>query len=448
MMLRLGIVILVLMGWGCSSPQPESYEPDRRFSLEQVKDDLIQLGEGLQAHPAAGRLAGSDGWERRISGLIGEIAGPLSLLQCYYLAGRLVEPLSCGHTYPNLPAGFHEYGKNHHKHFPFELFFRADQAYVVTDYTEAGIIPLGSEIVSVNDEPMNTICGRMRTVITSDGPSAYKDAKMNRRNYGLFPGYPRFPEQYRVTYVAPGDSMKRTAVVEGRLPADIITVMKRLKPERWDHKAYDYEVIDSPKVAVITVRDFVVFPEEKYRRFLEAAFKRIRHEHINHMILDVRGNDGGDPARAAELLSYLADRRIIYFDRSVYGYRSLKKLLSLSSPGFRGQLYILMDAGCFSTTGHLLSLLKYHHIGVLVGEASGGSFSCYGCPKTITLANTGISVDVQRCVFRTEVSGFKPSRGVEPDIEVQPTIIDIVNGCDTVKQHVLDMIRADLSSSQ
>jgi C-terminal processing protease CtpA/Prc len=239
-----------------------------------------------------------------------------------------------------------------------------------------------------------------------------------------------------------------TANIEARFHDDIMDTKRRLESEPGSYHPYQFDLIDSLSTAVVTVRDFIGYPKGKFERFLEASFTTVQEKNITNLIVDLRGNDGGDPAYAAAVLSYLVSREIIYFKQSVYGYKPLKRPVRLSPLSFRGKLFVLMDGGCFSTTGHLLSLLKFHKFGVLVGEESGGSYRCYGCPKSYTLANTGINLDCQRCVFDTDVAGFAANQGVLPDIEAKPAIEDLAMGRDTVKQFTLDLIESKHSSIQ
>ena len=130
----------------------------------------------------------------------------------------------------------------------------------------------------------------------------------------------------------------------------------------------------------------------------------------------------------------------MYFEQWVPGYASLKKPLKPKEPQFRGKLYVLIDGECFSTTGHLLSLIKYHKLGVLVGEESGGSFYCYGCQTDITLPKTKIIFSYSQCTFQTKVTGFSTSTGIQPEIKIKSSIEDVISGKDAVMEYVLKLI--------
>jgi hypothetical protein len=108
---------------------------------------------------------------------------------------------------------------------------------------------------------------------------------------------------------------------------------------------------------------------------------------------------------------------------------------------FAGNKYFLIDGGCFSTTGHFLSIVKFHKLGMLIGEESGGSFACNDSSLRVTLPNTWIGVRIPMKTFSTAVTGFKKGRGIMPDHSVKPLLKDILSGEDTVLNYTLNLIK-------
>src|SRR5690606_18503564 len=97
---------------------------------------------------------------------------------------------------------------------------------------------------------------------------------------------------------------------------------------------------------------------------------------------------------------------------------------------FRGRLVTLIDGGVFSTNGHFVSLLKYHDIGTLVGEESGGSFTTTSNNLTTTLGRTGLRFSYATNTFTTAVNGLPPGRGIMPDVVSYARIEDMAVGHD------------------
>jgi hypothetical protein len=145
-------ILLVLLGICCSPPQNRTFDPNHRYDVIQIQEDLRQLRKILKKHPAMAQADISGRIEQVCTELFNNADKPMTLIEFYLLAGRMTDPLTCGHTYLSLPESFQEYAKNHLKHFPAKLFFQSGQAYLLNDFSTGSSIPAGSEILSVNGE--------------------------------------------------------------------------------------------------------------------------------------------------------------------------------------------------------------------------------------------------------------------------------------------------------
>jgi C-terminal processing protease CtpA/Prc len=105
---------------------------------------------------------------------------------------------------------------------------------------------------------------------------------------------------------------------------------------------------------------------------------------------------------------------------------------------FEGNIFILINGGGFSTTGHFTSVLQYHNIGTFVGVETGGTYTCNDASKEIKLDNTRIYVLSPRGTFAAAVEGFPDNRGIIPDVIIEPKVEDLVIGKDTELEYVLN----------
>jgi C-terminal processing protease CtpA/Prc len=107
---------------------------------------------------------------------------------------------------------------------------------------------------------------------------------------------------------------------------------------------------------------------------------------------------------------------------------------------FTGELFVLIDGGCFSSTGHLSALLKYHGAGIFIGVETGGSFACNDASEGYTLKHTGLRIGLPRMTFRVATRGLAKGRGILPDHEIEPTIDDLISGRDVVREKAVSLI--------
>ena len=113
-------------------------------------------------------------------------------------------------------------------------------------------------------------------------------------------------------------------------------------------------------------------------------------------------------------------------------------------PGYRGRVWVLQNGGSFSATGEFTSVLHHNYPdAVFVGEESGAGYygNVSGASVTLTLPNTGVRVTLPLMKYSSAVEGYTPvDRGLIPDIELEPSIEDVLVGHDTVLEYTLRMI--------
>lgn len=431
-----GLILITMFALSCER-EVEPIRPGDVFPAELLKEDFAEFTQAMrQNHPTMQNPQDARRVTNAFNFAQSRIDRDMSLPEFYILIRKASEALNCGHTRLWLSAGHWKGILHYEKLFPYRVFYRDDKAYIQCDYTDEKLISEGSEIISVNDKSMADIIAEFKSIIGSDGNNnTYKPAEMNRLSIGLFPGYIEFPDTYTIMYIPPDASTLATQKIAA-LPYETLKMRRNAAyPDEYPWPPYDFKIVDGVSAAVITISDFS--GEYDYRERLASSFGRIEDERIKNLIIDVRNNDGGDPCVASLLLNYIIDSAYTYFVGSVYGYGDLKERVDPISPNFDGNVYVLADGGSFSTTGHFLALIRFHNLGVIVGDTSGGGYICNGCYDEITLPNTKISVMYPRCRYATAVTGFDESRGIAPDAIITPTIEDILNDRDPALDYVM-----------
>lgn len=153
--------------------------------------------------------------------------------------------------------------------------------------------------------------------------------------------------------------------------------------------------------------------------FLQDFFAELREAGADRLIIDLRGNFGGYPGMARELLSYLTEREIPYFTRDT----KLPEVCGLSEMGgnilpkencFKGDITLLINGGCFSTSGHFAAVFKENHLGRILGSTTGGGAACTDFSADAVLENTGLRLHYSRALFAVQADESMRN-GVEPD---------------------------------
>ncbi|MEO8067653.1 MAG: S41 family peptidase [Flavobacteriales bacterium] len=167
---------------------------------------------------------------------------------------------------------------------------------------------------------------------------------------------------------------------------------------------------------------------------LRDAFARINERKAQHLVLDLRGNQGGDPALAKFLLAHLLDTTFTLVEQGPASGR-----VPPAAQPFAGKVYTLMDGGCFSATGMVLAQLQLHHRGPLIGEEAGGNRTVLsGSARTTMLTHSRIACTISRKTWQL-VQRTDDGHGVRPTDRIAPSPADRIAGRDEVLNTALRM---------
>ncbi len=173
---------------------------------------------------------------------------------------------------------------------------------------------------------------------------------------------------------------------------------------------------------------------------------QLRVEIIVKLIIDLRGNFGGNPQMSKTLLSYLVSEQSKYFSDNL---PFLQKILGFSDPiipaenRFKGETIFITDGANFSTAAHFTAMVKYHKLGTLIGSETGGSYVCTDSSKDIVLENTRMRLHYSTLVYELEVEGLPKNTGITPDIYINQNISDILRIKDLHIERAKEQLEVD-----
>jgi C-terminal processing protease CtpA/Prc len=196
---------------------------------------------------------------------------------------------------------------------------------------------------------------------------------------------------------------------------------------------------------LLTINSFGYYGEvPMFKSFIDSVFQVIDQKGIDHLIMDLRGNGGGDPFCSSYLWGYLQHEPVPYFEDHYGKYDTLANNIPQPANHYQGKLYTLIDGLCFSTTGHFCGLLKYHQVGKFVGSETGATYTCTGNATYPALDETGIMVGTARVMrYTAAVKDMDTRRGIIPDYPVESTQKDLISGRDAVLEYALSLTSED-----
>ncbi len=444
-LIMLIIASLSLSFIGCSLKQVdvESVESitEKRYSLEELRADFNKFRSFIEEnHP---KLYTSD---QELSELFDTqyalLEDNMGELEFYRILSPVVSVLRCGHTNLVTSNEYQEYMKERGRYLPFVIRVVDDRLYVYENLTSADI-PSSSEIVSINGKSSQKIIETLLKNLTADGYNKTKKYYiMNNWFNGVFYNYVDNSNEFDLVYRKPDESENLEATVSSISDRSMyMTALSIYFVKRSDEENYYGEIFEDH--AILTIKSFNVEDLRDYKQFVYSFFKELEEKDIENLVLDLRGNWGGPPAPAAFLYSYLNSEPTSFYGDTLFYYFAYKWPILPAANCFKGELYTLINGGSFSTTGHLISLLKYHNIGSFIGEESGGSGVVTAFGKFVNLRNTGLRLHCSTGVFNTAVEGLKKGRGIMPDYKVTLTMEDHIKEMEPEKEKAIKLIGGD-----
>ena len=409
------------------------------FEKEKLQEDFIEMRKILEEnHPALYDYTDKYTLDSVLEYNYSQLDRPLEFNEFYKNISSVLTKIGCGHTKLWIPNDYRYAVPDNF--FPLKLHFSNDKIYVDGIYSTNATIPNGSEIISINNKPIREIVADLESITSSDAfIKAFKSKSVEKnfaKKYALYYGY---PEIFTINYISPGKSKKEEIRL---LPVDFETINKY--PDRGNELSLKF--LDESNTALLTINTFIYYDQrEMFRKFIDSAFLFIQKEKIKNLIIDLRGNDGGDPFCSSYLLSFIENEPVPYFAENYERYKSLSEPIPMADNHFKGNIYTLIDGSCFSTTGHFCALLKYNRIGKLIGKETGATFTCTGSVLYKNLKNTHLILGTARKQrYNAAVSNMDRTRGVMPDYYVERSQSDIINNSDAELNFVMDMINSSM----
>lgn len=403
------------------------------FAREKLQADFQQFRTILEeTHPALYDYSDKEHLDSLFDSNYAAIDSDMDFNSFLMLMTEIISQVGCGHSSLWIPGAYWTVAPE--RLFPLSLVPAEDKILVSGSFADSVCVPPGSEISSINGEPFEQIVVRLESLSSADGMiQAFRRAKVAQhfsQKYALAYG---FPTTFEISYKAPGELSSQEAIIGG-------VSKEQVDRGKEEHNELSMKELDK-ETALLTINTFGYYGQvDMFKSFIDSVFRVIDHKGIENLIMDLRGNGGGDPFCSSYLWGYLQHEPSPYFEDHYGRYDTLANEIPQPARHFKGKLYTLIDGLGFSTTGHFCGLLKYHGVGVFVGSETGATFTCTGNATYPALDETGIMVGTARVMrYTAAVKNMDPRRGVIPDYPVESTQEDIISGRDTVLEYALSL---------
>ena len=424
----------------------------------------------------------------------------MTVLDVYRLVAKLTDFEGSLHNDTALPDSVQRALRKEVAFFPYPLKLVAGQ--LVLNSTHASI-PLGATITSINGIPASQLVRELGKYYTTDGLNT------TGKTVGLAE---YFPEYYRIEYgpqtafVVDYHASATRATSQQTVHAVPYAVYQRAFAARHSRpsdrsffddlpRKYTFETLPQRATAVLTLNTFDIGEDHSrghqlYAQFLDSCFAVLhRSPAITNLLVDARGNGGGDDDNDMLAFSYLASAPFhenkgatMSFTRVPYRqYLTVEKDtaerdalvaditkevqtdFTIGSDGkphenargnpifkpkpthFKGRLYLLISPRMASAGSMFAAMVRGNTPAVVIGEETMGGYYGHTGHGSLdyTLPYTGIQVTFFRVDLVQDVP-WRPTQpaghGVLPDYTVSQSLTDFLANRDTQLQFAMQLI--------
>ncbi|MEP7263700.1 MAG: S41 family peptidase [Bacteroidota bacterium] len=344
-------------------------------------------------------------------------------------------------------------------YFPLDFIVSYNKLYVTQNFSDDKSIQIGDEITSINGETAITIFNKLVSLQVRDGDNLlypeYLSEFYFRSFYGFYFG---FPKEHQLELTKANGAM--VSITLHGLKLNVIQDRRKLiSTPRYDEthftKGISWDIKNENKYAILNIRtwsnDLLKLKyHQKFKSELQKFIEELKQNPPQNLIIDLRGNQGGDGLNGILLLQHLLNKPFNYFT-SVKAYnkkmetidvaRLLTKTYKPKNYVYTGNVYVLTNAGSFSNSAIFAKLIQHYNRGKIAGSETGGDgILLSGGAGYYVAPNTKLNLLKVTNQMITTVETENTGRGVKPDIEINPSLSDILENNDVVLEQLIKII--------
>ncbi len=400
------------------------------------------------------------------------------LTQRYLVLSRFLAMLKCGHSYANFFNQKREVAQalfDKKSRLPFAMRWVGEGMFVTSEQER---LPRGTQIGAINGVPARTMLQALLPYTRADGNNdAKRRSLLQLRGQGRYEFFDVF---HGLVYGEPPGGVFKLDVKTPDGKISVVEVAALTTDERHaqlpqpaaDAPAWDWRITEQG-VAVLTMPGWALYnsPWDWQAWLNEKLDGFAADDAAKGLLVDVRGNEGGLDCgnvileRFLDADSVLPLRRLVRYQKTPPHLNSVldtwdnsfrdwsnrakrvddrffalpagETRVKAKGPRIGKPLVVLIDAANSSATFAFAQRVKASGAGKLVGEATGGNQRGIngGAFFFVRLPASGIEFDLP--LIGSFPPQPAPDAGIEPDVKVELSAVDIATGIDAQMERAL-----------
>jgi hypothetical protein len=475
---------------------------ERVASADLLADVAILERAYRELHPGLLRYLSPRSLDAAFAQLRQEFARPRTLPEAYLAFARFAAKIRCGHTYANF---FNQSKAIQARLFdtprlPFYFRWIGGKMVVTRDFTNPSRLPVGTQIGRIDGASTAQILARLEPLARADGGNDAK--RIDQMNVTGADRYESFDIYFPLLFPIAAGSVELSVHRPGgsgwqALRVDTVTAADRLRayaadqPGSSGEAAPAFEWRDLPNgAAYLRMPTWAMYQTKwDWRTWLNEHLDALGHRNAPALIIDLRGNEGGNDVgdeilkrlvakdlplagvkrlvryRAApqDLLPYLdtwdpsfkdwgddatelarswptAPPVHYYALAGEDGSVDARAVIHPVLPHFGGRVFVLIDAADSSATFQFAQVVRQQKLGTLIGEPTGGNRRGIngGAFFFLRLPHSGIELDLP--LIGTFPPKQEPDAGLQPDVAAPLTAASVAARSDPAMEAVARLL--------
>ncbi len=410
-------------------------ETNKKISISKLKQDVNIIYATLNSvHPNIFNSYSKKEFEDLVVQIKNKITYPLTRKDFYILIAPLISKINDAHTYIQFPdEEFSQYINKNGLLFPIKIEILDDKLLIKENYKG---LKKGANILSINGINSSELISNMVKYETGESINY-------RRKLVEF----RFPHYLWLLYDFKNTFLIKTKDKNIEINGKKYNEINNQTANQNASKSYFYKSLDN-KTSLIKISSFSNHIDT-FSIFLDTTFKKIKEEKTKNLIIDIRGNNGGNDALVIAFINYFHNKPYCIYSKSkwkkskqyqkfIKGIKldvdlsdyykttngqfltSVEKnnISSVEENYFNGNIYLLIDVHTFSAGVNLAMVIKDYNIGIIIGEETGNHATSFGNVYPFDLPNSKLSIRCSTSMY-VRPSGDENPGGVKPDYYVQ-----------------------------
>jgi hypothetical protein len=418
-------------------------QPSRLYSKNEIYKDIDYLINDLEnIHPNLYHSISSVDFNNRIQIIKNQMPDSISKIEVWIRLNKILASIKEGHTYFRPPAN--EMGDFLKFPFTIKIDHTTKQFIISGSPIDSLKKFIGIRIISINEIMTDSLLNILMKDIGSENESYSIFMNEAHFEYAIYTVF-RSPEYFTIGLQIGEETVNQRFKSINKIPAN---------PE----PNYTFRIIND-NIGFIDMNRMNSYRD--FKKFSKSTFSTINRKKISKLIIDFRGDQGGDSQVGEELLKYLSNVpftqwekvfvKVSSVSRELYNYPSEKDTVAekdlsnnLIEPyslkmRFSGKLIILIDGGTFSSAGAATWCISHYKLGTTVGEETSGIGVHYGNVIKRDLPITGLTYYTSHMKWYQIGATDSSTRGLIPDHTVKLSIDDIKTQKDTVLDYAIKL---------